>query len=56
MIGSRALHCPRCDSDRFDNREDRIVCMNCGHSMKLEDLQLLALLDVLVEDAQATRH
>jgi hypothetical protein len=30
--------------------------MDCGHSMKLEDLQLLALLDVLVEDTKTTRH
>ena len=56
MAASKELHCPRCEGDKFASQEDRVVWLQCGHSMKLEELQLLALLDALVEDIEATRH
>lgn len=56
MADSKELRCPRCDGAEFASQDDRIVCLDCGHSMQCEDLQLLAPLDVLVEDVEATRH
>ena len=56
MADSKELHCPRCDGAEFASQDDRIVCMGCGHSMKFEDLQILAMIKVLTEDVEATRH
>ena len=56
MAASKELHCPRCDGAEFASQDDRIVCMGCGHSMKFEDLQILAMIKVLTEDVEATRH
>jgi predicted protein tyrosine phosphatase len=47
---------PKVRRDRFADREERIVCLDFGHSTQFEDLQLMALLDMLVDDAEATRH
>ncbi|MBU2835956.1 hypothetical protein HF673_09305 [Acidithiobacillus thiooxidans] len=56
MADSQELHCPRCGSEQFKHQDDLIVCMICGHAMRFEDLQLVALLDMLVDDIEATRH
>jgi ribosomal protein S27AE len=56
MATSKELHCPRCGGAEFAGQDDRIVCLDCGHSMQFEDLQLVALLDMLVDDVEATRH
>jgi hypothetical protein len=56
MTDSKELDCPKCGGAQFENQDDLIVCMVCGHTMRFEDLQLLALIDALIEDAQAVRH